>query len=124
MGGQTGVSIVCSSIILPLLPEGQNRHITTLCDGLSALETVGRPTTNIKAKHKHSDLISLTSAVWESSQFTMTKEHVKAHQDDLPKILNVKESLNCKMDILAKDIALQHMLSSQKLSFATTSLGF
>ena len=54
----------------------------------------------------------------------MTQDHVKAHQDDLHKILNVKESLNCEMDGLAKDIALQHMLSSQKLSFDTTSLGF
>ena len=27
LGGQTGVSIVCSSIILHLLPEGQNRYL-------------------------------------------------------------------------------------------------
>ena len=91
------------------MQNGQIKNITLLCDGISDLETVRRPITNIKVKQKHSDLISLTSYVWSSTSYNITKEHVKAHQDDIQKQFTIKETLNCKMDKLAKDIAITYM---------------
>ena len=91
--------------------------ITTLCDGISALEAVGRPITNIKVKQKHSDIISLTTTVWNSTSDSITKEHVKAHQDDLQKQLTIKETINCKMDRLVKDMAIKDMQTSHRLFF-------
>ena len=123
LGGQTGLSIVCSNLILPPVQKKQ-KHITLLCDGLSALETVGRPIKQIKVKHKHSDLISITSSVWNSTNFKITTEHVRAHQDDTLKELTIPEILNCRMDTLAKDIATTFIQHRHSINFAPSSLGF
>ena len=91
------------------MQHSQTKNITILCDGLLALETVGRPIKNIKVKQKYSDLISLTSTMWNSTSNDITKERVKAHQDNLQKQLTIKETLTCTMDKLAKDIAIKYM---------------
>ena len=106
LGGQTGIATVCTSLILPPTILGHNRHITTVCDRLAALETVGRPICLSKVKHKHVDLISLTTSLWNSSSFNISRRHVKAHQDDLQRPLTIDEFLNCKMDGLANCIAI------------------
>ena len=75
-------------------------------------------------KQKHSDPISLTSSVWSSTNYKITKEHVKAHQDDIHKELTIQETLNCRMDTLAKDIATTYMQTSHRVKFSPSSLGF
>ena len=125
LGGQVGIVSFLHSILLPPSTKPPITHITTICDGLSALNQVGLSGHLIKVKHKHADLVSLLSSLWQLSGYSHTKEHIKAHQDDLYGPLTLKASLNCKMDALAKHIAMVQ-ISSQQLytSFTPTNLGF
>ena len=124
LGGQAGIANVVSNLVLSPPQGTQRRHITTVCDGLSALETARKQNELIKVKHKHADLISITSSLWESSNFRVTRLHIKAHQDDLHRPLTVNETLNCQMDTLAKDIAIRHIRNKSTRTFHTTTLGF
>ena len=83
-----------NSIQLPVDTARQSLHINIFCDGLSALNTVGKDMHLIKIKDKHSDLISITSDLWSTSSFHFTSKHVRAHQDDLNRPLTVEEDLN------------------------------
>ena len=85
----------------------QSLNITTLCDGLSALEIVGTYISLVKTKGKHTDLISVISEIWSTSPFYYTAEHVRAHQEKLQRPLTVKETLNFKMYNLAKRITIE-----------------
>ena len=109
-----------------LLPSSNppNAHITTICDRLSALNQVGLPGSSIKVKHKYGDMVSLLSSLWQMTGFSFTTEHVKAHQDESFGPLTLKVSLNCKMDALVKQIAIEHMSNPQhNISFNSTGLG-
>ena len=77
----------------------------------------------VKARYMHSDLISILWKLSIDSTFTLIKEHVKAHQDDLNRPLILKESLNCKMDNLAKSIDITHMVHTRPVYFTHTDLG-
>ena len=72
LGCQTDTVLVSSNLIPPLLSNGQHRCITTICAGQSVLDTVGRCLKMIEVKNKHSDLISLTTAIWDSSNYQFT----------------------------------------------------
>ena len=124
LGGQLGIVNVVSNLVLPATNGNFKRHITIVCDGLSALETVGKQQEFIKVKHKHADLIAITSSLWEASNFKFTKVHVKAHQDDSNRPLTINETLNCQMDSLAKKIAQENIIHHRKTTFHKTSLGF
>ena len=50
----------------------------------------------------HVDLISVISALWESSRFIITKDHLYGHPDDLNHPLTQLETLNCRIDIEKK----------------------
>ena len=120
LGGQVGIANVVNSLILPQTKDNKKRYITTICDGLSALETVGKEIAFIKVKHKHADLISITSSLWNTSAFHFTREHVKAHQDDFHMPLTIEETLYCNMDTLAKEIATEQINSNLRISFHST----
>ena len=124
LGGQVGILVFLLSLKLPLLPDASRYNITTVCDGKSALDKVGVSSDLVKAKHMHSDMISILSQLSNEIKFTLNKEHVKAHQDVLNRPLSVKETLNCKMDHLAKSIALTHMAHKTPIKFTHTELGF
>ena len=125
LGGQVGIASFLHSLLLPPSTNPPLTHITTICDGLSALNQVGLPTHFIKVKHKHADLVSLITSLWEHSGYSHTKEHIKAHQDDFYGPLTLKASLNCKMDGLAKYIAMAQISSPHRHpSFTPTTLGF
>ena len=108
----------------PPLSNGQHRHITIICDGQSALDTIEISLKMNKVKNKHSDLISLATAIWDSSNYKFTKKHVKAYQDDLQRPLTINETLNYKMDDLVKNIIRTHIHSNQDINFSPTSLEF
>ena len=50
LGGQLGIASVLHSLQLPEDARKQSIHITILCDGLSALNTVGKELQLIKLK--------------------------------------------------------------------------
>ena len=59
------------------------------------------------------------------SPFTVCKEHVYGHQDVTGRPMTQLEQLNCKVDALAKDIALLHIQSMDSLPIPhCTSLGY
>ena len=95
-----------------------------MCDGLSALDTVGKAMHLIKVKDKHTDLISVTSDLWSTSAFYFTTEHLRAHQDELRRPLTIKEYLNCKMDALDKRLALEKISHNTVHEFRQITLGF
>ena len=95
------------------------------CDGMLALNQVGMDMSISKAKLKYVDLISIISALWETSQFKTVKEHVYGHQDNLNCPLNQLEELNCRVDKEANEIVLGYIHSnSAPLFFHNTKLGF
>ena len=76
-------------------PRGESYHITTIYDGLAALNNVGIDKEYIKSSSKHVDLISITSSLWSSSKFRPHTEHIYAHQDDNNvSPLSIKAKLN------------------------------
>ena len=125
LGGQVGIASFLHSILLPPSIRPPNPHITTICDGLSALNQVGLPRQSIKVKHKHADLLSLLSSLWQLNGYSHIKEHIMAHQDDSYDPLSLKASLNCKMDALSKQIAMVQVFSQKhNITFTSTHLGF
>ena len=82
LGGALGVAVFMDCIQLPILEPPSKYHITYYCDGLSALQTVNTDAVYIKSSGKSVDLISMTSAIWLQSMFTVTKQHVYTHQDE------------------------------------------
>ena len=123
LGGQLGIAIVTDSIQLPPPINQEKYHITIVCDGLSALDTVGTDKAFIKSARKCFDLISMTSDIWKKSKFTFTKQHVYAHQDDLGGPLAIEATLNCKVDSLAKKFATDHIKSQTSINFQHTTIG-
>ena len=122
LGGQLGLAAMASGI---QLPNGISPIFTIACDGLSALNQVGTDKARIKAKLKHVDFISAISAMWEDAKFTLKKEHVYGHQDDLNLPLTNLEKLNCRMDIEAKAIAQAHICGNAAPPiFHPTKIGF
>ena len=95
------------------------------CDGMSALKTVNTAATNIKSSGKSVDLISMTPEVWSNSKYEVIKEHVYAHQDEknIYGPLTIESSLNCKVDLIAKRFALNHIASNQRFNYQHNSLG-
>ena len=64
LGGQLGIAATLSEIQLP----NDVHHVTRVCDGILALQTVGKDKVYIKHNGKRVDLISYTSALWEKSK--------------------------------------------------------
>ena len=60
LGGLLGITSFLHSLQL-VEDVRESIHITILCDGLSALNTMGKDLQLIKIKDKHTDLISITS---------------------------------------------------------------
>ena len=56
-----------ANIILPISSDSERKHITVVCDSISTLDTVVKYTDHIEVKHKHTNLISLITALSQSS---------------------------------------------------------
>ena len=121
LGGQLGLAAAVSAIILP---HDATPRLTVACDGKAALGRVQLAANKTKAKMKSVDLISIISELWSTSSFKITKEHVYGHQDDSGRPLTQMEALNCRVDILAKEIAGLKMTGSlPQQIFKPTELG-
>ena len=77
---------------------------TVVCDNKGALQRCPADREWMKTTAKHFDLVSILSATWETSLCKVKTKHVYGHQDNkycgpLPLL----ESLNVRMDILAKE---------------------
>ena len=123
LAGQLGIAAFLESIIIDNLAATPT--ITVSCDGLSALNRTGLSLDALRASNKHMDLISMLSHLWDIIPYTIAREHVYGHQDDLrDRVLTILEWLNCKMDHKAKRIALEQIDRRRNCRFSSTQLGF
>ena len=122
LGGQVGLASVITSIILP---TDVRPNITIACDGEAAINRVNMDSNIIKANMTNVDMLAIISELWEDSTFSITKKHVYGHQDVLGRQLTSLESLNCRVDQWAKEIAQRHIHGLiPNLTFHTSSLGY
>ena len=121
LGGQVGLAAFITALELP---EESNPSITIACDGKSALSKINQPRMKVHCKDKQADLISILSDLWSNSPFSIVKQHVYGHQDEIGRPLTILEKLNCYMDQRAKQIANLQMLTNTNHVFSPTSLGF
>ena len=69
-------------------------------------------------------MISIMHDLWKESKFVPTTQHVYGHQDVTGRELTMLETLNCKVDLRAKEIALNHISdSTNHLPPPPTTLG-
>ena len=73
LAGQVDIVAFLEALIFEDNPD---LSITTLCDGISALQKVHLTMTNLRANSKHVDLVSILSHLWSDCQFNCTTEHV------------------------------------------------
>ena len=106
VAGQAGIALFLSSLLLPC---NATPIIKSACDGLSALNQIKTETDEVRQSSQHGDLLSITADAWAQSQFTLLKEHVRGHQDDVQRPLTVLETINCEMDFDAKLVATQYI---------------
>jgi hypothetical protein len=89
-----------------------NRNLTDRkpsCDNLGALNKVGSPRAKTKPALKTFDLITALLDTWHDIPVVTRPQHVRGHQDDHVGPLTFLESLNVRMDLLAKSIAQAHI---------------
>ena len=85
---------------------------------------MGKAPDRIRCSTKHVDLVSTLADFWHLLQFSPTTEHVYGHRDESSDNLTVPERLNCRMDSLAKSIALQYIEGPRRsISFHGSSRG-
>ena len=103
------------------VPQGVYQ-LKTICDGLAALNKVGMDPEYVKCSAKHVDMISMITDLWNKSAFTPMLEHVYGHQDTSKELLSILTILNTKMDVMTKQIALEHISSETILQGTTSTL--
>jgi hypothetical protein len=69
------------------------------------------------------DLISTLVDIWKSLPVEPRLVHVRGHQDDLNRPLTFLETLNVRMDALAKSIAQGHIQAGRNLTVIPSQLG-
>ena len=102
MGGIVGSSSAFCT--LEMVDTEVYPNSTVVCDNKGALQRCPADREWMKTTAKHFDLVSILSATWETSLCKVKTKHVYGHQDNkycgpLPLL----ESLNVRMDILAKE---------------------
>ena len=65
----------------------------------------------------------MITELWSLSSFTPIQEHVYGHQDTNNGPLTRQAKLNTKMDLMAKDIALEQITTDTSLYRKPTTLG-
>ena len=120
IGGLLGLTIFLHALDLP---PNTNPSILIACDGKSALRKVITGNHEIKCKYKDIDMISIMHDLWKESKFIPNTQHVYGHQDVTGRELTMLETLNCKVDLKAKEIALNHISDSTNYHPPSTTLG-
>jgi len=83
--------------------------LTNTCDNLEAVKKIVVPKTKVQQMWKSVDLITQILNIWQLQQGKPIPTHVYAHQDDkCMGPLSFLENLNCRMDHLAKRIAISY----------------
>ena len=96
LGRQLGLIFFLHALTVPR----DTYSITVACDGLSAFNKVGISKEYIKCNSTDVDIISITSALWQSSNFKALKVHIQGHKDSDESFgpLTLMETMNCWMD--------------------------
>ena len=69
------------------------------------------------------DMLSIISELWKESHFTLDKQHIYGHQDDLGRQLTQLEKLNCIVDDFSKGISRKQIDGLLPgLQFSSTSI--
>jgi hypothetical protein len=107
LGGQVGIVSCLKSLQQEF--DGQETSLLTACDNLGALNKVGSRRDKTKPALKSFDLITALLDIWHDIPVVARPQHVRGHQDDRIGPLTFLESLNVRMDLLAKSIAQTHI---------------
>jgi hypothetical protein len=107
LGGQVGIVSCLKSLKQEF--DGQETSLLTACDNLGALNKVGSRREKTKPALKSFDLITALLDIWHDITVVARPQHVRGHQDDRIGPLTFLESLNVRMDLLAKSIAQTHI---------------
>ena len=122
LGGQVGLASIITAIILP---TGASPNITVACDGEAAIDRVNMEKSTIKYNMINVDMLSIISDLWETSSFTIIKQHVYGHQDESDRQLTQLERLICRVDLWAKEKAQQQIAGLlHNLTFTPTNQGY
>ena len=122
LAGQDGIASLSKGVIMP--DDNATLLITVSYDGLSALNRIGLGPDALKAMDTHLDMVSMLGTLWSTIPFHIAREHAYGHQDEGDRYLTVLESLDCKMDELAKSIAQIQTTFMLGVRFPPTTLGF
>ena len=95
----------------------------TACDGLDALNKVGIKAEYIKCSAKNFDMMSIISELWNDTSFTPLPSHVYVYQIASKGTLSILTMLNNEMDVMAKQIILDHIGTGSTNMVTPTSLG-
>jgi len=107
LGGLLGIADITKSLS-SALPRGPFL-LTNACDNLEAVKKIVVPKTKVQQTWKSVDLITQILDILQLQQGKPIPTHVYVHQDDKrmgPQ--SFLECLNCRMDHLAKSIAISH----------------
>lgn len=104
LGGLLGLILVLL-MLETLFPPEETYAITIGCDGKSALhKALTGDKEYFNASTPSFDLIARIHSLRARLKATITPEHVRGHQDRRGKVLTYMETLNVRMDTLAKEI--------------------
>ena len=79
-----------------------SQPFTVACDRKAALGHLHSPSSYLKSKWNHSDLVSMLLCIWRDNPYSPRPTHVKGHQDQIYGPRTVLEHLNILMDRDAK----------------------
>ena len=116
-----GIGSVCYAMSHHIPSE---TNIITGCDCQSGLKKLYVEKSWLKPSTKHFDLVSVLVDTWKLSKFSPIATYVKGHQDDMSRHLTILETLNCKMDKLAKSIAINHFENQGGTLSISPTIGF
>ena len=122
LGGQVGIASCLKSLQQEL--DGQETSLLTACDNLGALNKVGSRRDKTKPALKSFDLITALLDIWNDIPVTARPQHVRGHQDDRIGPLTFLESLNVRMDLLAKSIAQTHIRNGCPDLHSSSTVGY
>ena len=104
LGGLLGILLLLWSLET-FIPPKEKYRVTVACDGKSALfQSLLTSRDQCNSRQKSFDIISVIISIRDGLYADIEPIHVKGHQDKLTTTLTTLETLNIRMDRLAKEI--------------------
>jgi len=109
------VGLQCLSPLLIAAEPTIDTAMVVACDNIRALEKTVVHSDRVKVSWKSVDLITQLLDLWQTLPISPNTTHVYGHRDERIGPLTFLETLNVRMDSLAKRIAVNNLGQSQRL---------